>query len=94
MKPINDWHRLYLEIYEENKKLKDVNKEMFNDNLRYEQIIQKLEKEIKVMRKSRDSWKKLRETLDILYDEQKKELEDLKEKFQEYCGALPKEQNK
>ena len=53
---------------------------------------QKLEKEIKVMRKSRDSWKKLRETLDILYDEQKKELGDLKEKFQEYCGALPKEQ--
>ena len=26
------------------------------------------------------------------YNKLKKEFEDLKEKFQEYCGALPKEQ--
>ena len=72
-------------LEEENQKLKDVNKEMFNDNLRYEQIIQKLKKELKhEINTVWDLSKRLSDT--------EKELEDLKEKFQEYCGALPKEQ--
>ena len=42
----------------------------------------------------RDSvWRRLDE-LFISKEQHEKELEDLKEKFQEYCGALPKEQDK
>ena len=40
-----------------------------------EVIIERANKEIEELKESRDGWKQLRETLDILYEEQKKKLQ-------------------
>ena len=46
MKPINDWHKLYLEVYKENQKLKDINKQLMKEIQWENRLNSKLSKEL------------------------------------------------